>query len=98
MRLLVIGASGFLGRHVWQQATGAGMAVVTAGRAGLPGSPEHLRLDLATADPAELAGLIAPVAPDVVVNCAGATSGARRRMIVRKHAFTSIFSAKLAKS
>ncbi len=75
MRLLVIGASGFLGRHVWQQATGAGMTVVTAGRAGLPGSPEHLRLDLATADPAELAGLIAPVAPDVVVNCAGATSG-----------------------
>ena len=36
MRLLVIGASGFLGRHVWQQATGAGMTVVTAGRAGLP--------------------------------------------------------------
>ena len=76
MRLLVIGASGFLGRHVWQQATGAGMTVVTAGRAALPGSPEHLRLDLATTDPAELADLIAPVAPDVVVNCAGATSGA----------------------
>ena len=75
MRLLVIGASGFLGRHVWQQAAAAGVTVVTAGRAGLPGSPEHLQLDLATGDPAGLAVLIASAAPDAVANCAGATSG-----------------------
>jgi nucleoside-diphosphate-sugar epimerase len=56
MRLLIIGASGFLGRHVWQQAVAAGLTVVTAGRSGLPGSPEHLQLDLAASDSARLAG------------------------------------------
>jgi len=75
MRLLVIGASGFLGRHVWRQATAAGAAVVTAGRAGLPGSPAHRLVDLAAADPADIAEMIASVAPDVIVNCAGATVG-----------------------
>ncbi len=75
MRLLVIGASGFLGRHVWRQATAAGATVVTAGRAGLPESPAHWQVDLATADPASVAEIIASVAPDVIANCAGATVG-----------------------
>src|SRR5262249_60666092 len=74
MRLLVIGASGFLGRHVWRQATAAGAAVVTAGRAALPGSPEHRQVDLATGDPAAIAEMIASVAPDAIANCAGATT------------------------
>jgi NDP-hexose 4-ketoreductase len=81
MRLLILGASGFLGRHVWQQATAAGAEVVTAGRAdrpGPPGRPEppaHRRLDLAADDPARIAEVIASVAPDAVANCAGATTG-----------------------
>jgi len=75
MRLLIVGASGFLGGHVWRQATAAGAEVVTAGRAGLPGSPAHHRLDLATDNPAGIAGIIASVAPDAIANCAGLTMG-----------------------
>ena len=75
MRLLILGASGFLGRHVWQQATAAGAEVVTAGRAERPEWPAHRRLDLAADDPALIAEVIASVAPDAVANCAGATTG-----------------------
>jgi NDP-hexose 4-ketoreductase len=75
MRLLILGASGFLGGHLWRQATAAGAEVVTAGRAPLPGSPAHHRLDLAAGDPGPVAEVIAAVAPDAVANCAGATAG-----------------------
>ncbi|HTS98361.1 MAG TPA: NAD-dependent epimerase/dehydratase family protein [Streptosporangiaceae bacterium] len=75
MRLLILGASGFLGGHVWRQASAAGADVITAGRSGLPWSPAHHRLDLATADPAAIAEIITSAAPDAVANCAGATVG-----------------------
>jgi NDP-hexose 4-ketoreductase len=75
MRLLILGASGFLGGHVWRQATAAGAEVVTAGRAGLPGSAAHRRLDLAGDDPPRIAEVIASVAPDAIANCAGLTVG-----------------------
>jgi NDP-hexose 4-ketoreductase len=71
MRILIIGASSFIGGHLRRAASTAGHAVLTAGR----GEGWSLRLDLTT-DPAERAGLlIASVAPDVVVNCAGVTAG-----------------------
>jgi NDP-hexose 4-ketoreductase len=71
VRTLIIGASSFLGGHLRRAASAAGHTVLTAGRSG----DWSLRLDLA-ADPAErVAALIAAAAPDVVVNCAGATSG-----------------------
>jgi NDP-hexose 4-ketoreductase len=71
MRILVIGASSFIGGHVRRVAAAAGHTVLTAGRGG----GWSLRLDLA-ADPAgRIEALIADAAPDVVVNCAGATSG-----------------------
>jgi NDP-hexose 4-ketoreductase len=75
MRLLILGASGFLGGHVWRQATAAGAEVVTAGRAALPGSPAHRRLDLAQDAPASVAEIISEVAPDAIANCAGLTVG-----------------------
>ena len=70
MRALVIGASGYLGSRVHRAAAAAGLDVVTAGRSG-----GHVALDLATATPDAVAALIAGIAPDVVVNCAGATGG-----------------------
>jgi nucleoside-diphosphate-sugar epimerase len=68
MRLLIIGASGYLGAHVRNRARAAGMDVVTASRSG-----QH-RLDLADG-PQRVATVIEALAPDAVVNCAGATSG-----------------------
>jgi len=75
MRLMVIGASGFLGEHVRRRAGAAGAEVITAGRSWLPGSPGHRRLDLAVESAAQIAATIADAAPDAVVNCAGATVG-----------------------
>jgi NDP-hexose 4-ketoreductase len=75
VRLLVIGAGGFLGGHVWQAAAAAGAVVATAGRSGLAGSPAHNRLDLAHDAPAAIAEMITAVAPDAIANCAGATVG-----------------------
>jgi NDP-hexose 4-ketoreductase len=75
MRLMIIGASGFLGRHVWQRAVAAGLEVSTAGRSELPASPSHQLMDLTSDDPDGIAALLAAAAPDVVVNCAGATAG-----------------------
>ncbi|MGD0245663.1 MAG: NAD(P)-dependent oxidoreductase [Streptosporangiaceae bacterium] len=75
MRLMIIGASGFLGAHVRQRAAAAGAEVRTAGRSELADSPGHRLIDLAETDPAQVAAVIAEVAPDVVVNCAGAITG-----------------------
>ena len=74
-RVMIIGASGFLGRHVRDGAAAAGMDVITAGRSPLPGSRAHCLLDLTADEPAGLAATLAAQAPDVVVNCAGATGG-----------------------
>lgn len=71
MRILVIGSSSFLGGHLRRAASAAGHTVLTAGRS----EGWSLRFDL-VADPAGRVGqLLAVAAPDVVVNCAGATSG-----------------------
>jgi len=72
---MVIGASGFLGAHVRHRACAAGLEVVTAGRSELPGSPRHQPVDLAVETPARIAAILADMAPDAVVNCAGATVG-----------------------
>ena len=74
-RIMISGASGFLGRHVRDAAAAAGLDVITAGRSALPGSLAHCQLDLAADEPAALAATLAAQAPDVVVNCAGATGG-----------------------
>ncbi|MBV9444615.1 MAG: NAD(P)-dependent oxidoreductase [Streptosporangiaceae bacterium] len=73
MRLLIIGASSYLGGHLRRQAAAAGCSVTTAGRSGLPGG--HYRLDLAADGVEGIAGVITAADPDVVINCAGATTG-----------------------
>lgn len=70
MRLLLFGATGFLGRHVRERAVGA--EVVTVARAE---SAADLRLDLASAAPVDVAMLLDDVEPDAVINCFGATRG-----------------------
>ena len=73
MRLLIIGASSFLGGHLRRQAAAAGLTVVTAGRTELSGT--HHRLDLAADGAARIAEVIAAAEPEVVINCAGAATG-----------------------
>jgi nucleoside-diphosphate-sugar epimerase len=75
MRLLIIGASGFLGSHVRRQASAAGLTVITASRSALPGSPSHERLDLSADEAEGIAAVISSAAPDAVINCAGAVTG-----------------------
>ncbi|MEU5365903.1 NAD(P)-dependent oxidoreductase [Streptomyces sp. NPDC005925] len=72
MRILVLGSTGYLGAHVAER-LGAlrGARVLTGGR-----SPAaDVSVDLATDSADRLAGTLASVAPDAVVNCAGATGG-----------------------
>jgi len=72
-RVLVIGASGFLGRHVFRLLDRqADLTVTGASRSGTAG---RVRLDLAIDGAAALAAVLAATRPDVVVNCAGAVAG-----------------------
>ncbi|MGW0518463.1 NAD-dependent epimerase/dehydratase family protein [Crossiella sp. NPDC003009] len=75
-RVLLLGATGFIGRHVHRRLTErAGLEVVTVARGPLPSSSWHIRLDL-TADSAHpIGGLLARTAPDIVINCAGLVGG-----------------------
>jgi NDP-hexose 4-ketoreductase len=74
-RLLITGATGFLGGHVLRRALAARLAVVTAGRRQPAGAPEHRVIDLASASQDQVRRLIAEVRPDAVINCAGLTTG-----------------------
>ncbi|MBT2385489.1 NAD(P)-dependent oxidoreductase, partial [Streptomyces sp. ISL-11] len=72
MRILVLGTTGFLGRHAVESLRALpGARVLDGGRA--PGAA--LPVDLATADPARLAAALREAAPHTVVNCAGAVGG-----------------------
>ncbi|MFE7275984.1 NAD-dependent epimerase/dehydratase family protein [Streptomyces sp. NPDC057623] len=72
MRILVLGATGYLGTHVAERLRALpGAGVLVGGR-----SPAaDVRVDLAADRPADLTAALAAVAPDAVVNCAGATGG-----------------------
>lgn len=72
-RVLVIGASGYLGRHVFALLDRqAGLTVSGTTRSG---SARWPRLDLTLDHPAAIGRLLASEGPDVVVNCSGAVSG-----------------------
>ncbi|MFF1809994.1 NAD-dependent epimerase/dehydratase family protein [Streptomyces sp. NPDC058251] len=72
MRILVLGFTGYLGSHVVERLHALpGVRVLGGGR-----SPDaELGIDLATASADLLAKALASGAPDVVINCAGATGG-----------------------
>lgn len=75
MRIMIIGATSFLGGHLLRQASAAGHEVVTGGRSVVPASASHCQLDLAADGPARIAEVMRALSPDAVVNCAGATTG-----------------------
>ncbi|MEU9980607.1 NAD(P)-dependent oxidoreductase [Streptomyces sp. NPDC050856] len=73
MRVLVLGFTGYLGRHVVAHLSAAppDTTVLRAGR-----SPAaDIAVDLARDHPGQVAEALASAAPDTVVNCAGATGG-----------------------
>ncbi|GAA3290566.1 hypothetical protein GCM10020295_05320 [Streptomyces cinereospinus] len=72
MRILVLGATGYLGGHVAERLRALpGTRLLVGGRAPDADVP----LDLASDRPRDLAEALASAAPDAVVNCAGATGG-----------------------
>ncbi|MFE2078374.1 NAD-dependent epimerase/dehydratase family protein [Streptomyces misionensis] len=71
MRILVLGGTGYLGRHVTERLRALpGARLSAAGRTGA-----EYAVDLAADHPERLAKTLAAAAPDAVVNCAGATGG-----------------------
>ncbi|WP_063731130.1 NAD-dependent epimerase/dehydratase family protein [Streptomyces sp. RTd22] len=84
MRILVLGATGFLGGHTVRHLRAlSGVRVLVGARPSgpvphpdpTPDPTADLTVDLATADPAELADALRALAPDAVINCAGAVGG-----------------------
>ncbi|GGL62345.1 hypothetical protein GCM10010129_02420 [Streptomyces fumigatiscleroticus] len=72
MRILVLGGTGYLGGHVVERLRALpGTEVLDGGRS--PAADVHV--DLATVRTDPLAGELASVAPDAVINCAGAVGG-----------------------
>ncbi|MFC5958352.1 NAD-dependent epimerase/dehydratase family protein [Streptomyces pratens] len=75
MRILVLGRTGYLGRHVVAHLRGLpDTHLPEAGRSST-GAGAGLRIDLAADSPDQLAKTLAEAAPDAVINCAGATGG-----------------------
>ncbi|MEV6011597.1 NAD(P)-dependent oxidoreductase [Streptomyces sp. NPDC051976] len=77
MRVLLLGADGFLGRHVAERLLADPAVQLTAlGRS----DDADVRFDLSTGAPGVLARFLDAVHPGVVVNCAGTTRGAAREL------------------
>ncbi|MFI6641423.1 NAD-dependent epimerase/dehydratase family protein [Streptomyces sp. NPDC050504] len=77
MRVLLLGANGFLGRFVADRLLADPAVHLTAlGR----GDDADVRFDLATGSPGALTRFLDAVHPNVVVNCAGATRGGAREL------------------
>jgi nucleoside-diphosphate-sugar epimerase len=78
MRVLLLGADGFLGRHVAERLLADPAVQLTAlGR----NDDADVRFDLAGGAPGVLARFLDAVHPGVVINCAGSTRGTARDLI-----------------
>ncbi|WP_255952298.1 NAD-dependent epimerase/dehydratase family protein [Streptomyces odontomachi] len=78
MRVLLIGAGGYLGRFVADRLLADPAVQLTAlGR----GDDADVRFDLATGSPGALTRFLDAVHPGVVINCAGAIRGGARELI-----------------
>lgn len=77
MRVLLLGADGFIGRHVAERLLADPAVQLTAlGRR----DDSDVRFDLSTGSPGALARFLDAVHPGVVVNCAGALRGGAREL------------------
>ncbi|OSP40303.1 reductase, partial [Streptomyces sp. 13-12-16] len=77
MRVLLIGANGYIGRFVADRLLADPAVQLTAlGR----GDDADVRFDLATGSPGALTRFLDAVHPGVVVNCAGTTRGGAREL------------------
>lgn len=78
MRVLLLGADGFLGRHVTDRLLADPAVQLTAlGRR----DSADVRFDLSTGSPGALARFLDAIQPGVVINCAGATVGSARDLV-----------------
>ncbi|MFE7811571.1 NAD-dependent epimerase/dehydratase family protein [Streptomyces sp. NPDC057433] len=75
MRVLVLGRTGYLGRHVVAHLRGLPDTQLSEAGRSSAGAGAGLRVDLAADSPDRLAKTLAEAAPDAVINCAGATGG-----------------------
>ncbi len=78
-RVLVIGANGYLGRHVFGLLDR--QADLTVSGTSRSGSARWIRVDLALDRPATIGAMLATECPDVVVNCAGAVAGSVAELV-----------------
>ncbi|MFE0427405.1 NAD-dependent epimerase/dehydratase family protein [Streptomyces sp. NPDC058953] len=77
MRVLLLGANGFLGRFVADRLLAdPAVHLTTLGR----GDDADVRFDLAGGSPGALTRFLTAVHPGVVINCAGATRGGAREL------------------
>lgn len=77
MRVLLLGADGFLGRHVAERLLADPAVTLTAlGRS----DDADVRFDLSSGAPGVLARFLDAVHPGVVINCAGTTRGGAREL------------------
>jgi nucleoside-diphosphate-sugar epimerase len=74
-RALLIGATGFLGRHMHDAIAADGWQVQPASRTG------PVRVDLSQEGATQLAAVLAEYQPDAVINCAGAVAGDTTELI-----------------
>jgi NDP-hexose 4-ketoreductase len=78
MRVLLLGADGFLGRHVTDRLLADPAVQLTAlGRR----DSADVRFDLSTGSPGALARFMDAIQPGTVVNCAGSTVGSARDLV-----------------
>ncbi|MEV7182168.1 NAD-dependent epimerase/dehydratase family protein [Kitasatospora sp. NPDC093679] len=78
MRVLLLGADGFIGRRVADRLlTEPDLQVTVLGRR----DSADIRFDLTAGSPGALSRFLDAVAPQVVINCAGATYGSSRTLI-----------------